>query len=942
VPVGLAISLSVLFAASASADSKQTYLDSLIDFERYAETIWHDATGTSRPTNAGYWGDGGSSGNGGIRGSCGIALAYAVLVKALPADPKTGTRLSRVTKALNYATQAHVTGLKTCTDNNPWGWSSASSTDWQTPEWSGSMGLACVLLQAQLPAQTVQDCQRVAGSEATHRAAIAPASGYVNDTKAEENAWDSNILALSAAWMPGNTNATNWTIAAKKYLANSYTVADTSDDPLAPWVTTVTLYPSFAVENHGFYHPTYEMVAGMSLGDSWLMARLANTNVASELLPFAEHNIMNVWSNNLSSMLLDSGEFAYPAGLDWELHDYEQNSYITWLATHFDDPVARWADGRLAALVRHRQIINGDGRFIGPSGGGFYREAVEARRTAFCWLHWTYGIYTNGPVAAPPPVVAHFSDVKIIGHRSDFGFVSLSYGSRVMATIEAAAPTASFPTNAYVSTPLLPGVIGLGALGNPTSAQLVGFSTNADGFDAELQLQHGLNGVTTVYFKSTGESIGIVEVPRPTPNATATPAGSFTVGIENDPLMGGTRLLEWTGGSTTISNRSGTSRNITNNWVCVSGRYGLAAGPAGYFAYQAASSYNRLGAAEDSVKFMAQEPLAPRYAVWFPGKNAAQSATNAQSIDWSISGTNGVLTFPGPGGNPRQIRVVLPTASQAYIPYQLPIQSVTASSWQASYPPTNAVDGNLSNFWVSSGTNPGDGPTTNNPQWLQVTFPRRVAVSQFQVYPRTFNGGYGPKAIQMLLDGGNAYTGVMAPTATLDVKFPQPGYATNAQLLITSSYDPAYPSNSRNVQVVEMAFFERAPPGSFGDWVLHEFTEGQIADGMVSGPEGDPDQDRVSNLVEFAMGGDPLVSDSSQAALSVTPGAPGSLHFRFRERKALGDVERTFQSSIDLLNWSPINPTISNIADLGDVWLREASWPLGSGPAYFRLSFLLP
>src|SRR5437588_12532003 len=78
-------------AYSAHASSQQTYLQCLTNFETYAETIWHDASGASRPTNAGYWGDGGSTGNGGIRGMCGVAVAYAVMVKALPGDQKTRT-----------------------------------------------------------------------------------------------------------------------------------------------------------------------------------------------------------------------------------------------------------------------------------------------------------------------------------------------------------------------------------------------------------------------------------------------------------------------------------------------------------------------------------------------------------------------------------------------------------------------------------------------------------------------------------------------------------------------------------------------------------------------------------------------------------------------------------------------------------------------------------
>jgi hypothetical protein len=105
---------------------------------------------------------------------------------------------------------------------------------------------------------------------------------------------------------------------------------------------------------------------------------------------------MAVWTNILSGMIMDSGDFAYPDGLDWELHDYEQYSYIAWLAAHFDDPVARWDDGRLAQLTRYRQQINGNGEFVGPSGGGFYREAVEARRVAICWLQWNFADYPNG------------------------------------------------------------------------------------------------------------------------------------------------------------------------------------------------------------------------------------------------------------------------------------------------------------------------------------------------------------------------------------------------------------------------------------------------------------------------------------------------------------------------------------------------------------------
>ena len=666
-------------SAQTWTSSQQTYFQCLTNFETYGETIWHGVSGSAYPTNAGYWGDGGNSGNGGIRGLGGIAVAYAVLVNAQPGSPANATRIAHITQALNYAAQSHVTGGKETVNNGKWGWSSGteatctsqSGVDWQSAEWSGSLGLACILVQSNLPAQTIADVQAVIASEATHRAGIPPCTRILSDgdTKAEENAWDGNVLALAAAWLTNNANAATWLTAAKSYLANTYTVSEpdlvtpnTTGDPLASWISTVTIFPSYALENHGFYHPTYEMVAGMSGGDSLLMAQLVNTNIAAQLQVFAEHNVMAVWTNNLDNLVMDSGDFAYPAGVDWSVHDFEQNSFITWIAAHFNDPLARWTDYNLSQCVRYHQIVNGDGTFVGVSagiGGGilFYREAVEARRTAIAWLHWANAAYPTGPMTAPGPILMTNSDVQVIHQRSASGSFSVSYnGSRIMAMIEPAA--LAVPTNAFIASPRLPGLIGLGALGNPTAATLVSLSTNANGFNAELKLTSSL-GTTEEYIEGTGESFAVIEVPRLNSGSTASSGGSFICGIENDPLSGGARLLEWANGSKTMTAFSGATSNITNNWLCVAGRYGLAAGPAGHFQYAANTSYtrtdpnyNEAGVAEDTLSFIENSQLAPRYAVWFPAQNALQTSNSATAITWVTNNLTSTvtLTFPGAGG----------------------------------------------------------------------------------------------------------------------------------------------------------------------------------------------------------------------------------------------------------------------------------------------------
>jgi len=943
---GLLLALAPCLASPAQTNSQQIYLQCLTNFETYAESIW---TNSSSIPDSGYWGDGGGTGNGGIRGNSGIAVAYAVLCLALPNDPRLATRLARVRQALNYDYNTHVTGSYNTTDGQRWGWS-GESTDWQTPEWSGSMGLACVLMQSNLPAATVNGVRTVVVSEANHRAGIAPASGHSGDTKAEENAWQGNILALAAAWMNTSNNAVTWSNAAINYLVNTYTVSSSAGDPLASWISTYNLYDDWALENHGFYHPTYEMVAGMSAGDSFLMAKMANPAIAATLQIYAEHNVMAVWTNNLRGMIMDSGDFAYPDGIDWELHDYEQYSFIAWLAAHFNDPVARWDDLRLAQLTRYRQIVNNSdpaspayyGAFIGASGGGFYREAVEARRVAISWLHWKVADYPAGPTNTLPPGLENLTAVAALSCRGTNGFVAISYGpqtngyaTRIMATIE--PMSANSPSNTFVTTPRLPGIIGLGAMGKPTGGRLVNLTTNGLGFIAELQLTNGANGTTEIYFNNTGDSVGIIEVPNPVSGFAGGAAASFSTGIENDPLGGGARLLEWSNNRTTITNRSGTAKNITNAWICVSGRYGLACGPAGYWNYAAATTYNRLGAAEDTLAFYPTNSLTPRYAVYFTGQSALPTSNLAAQISWTVAGTNATLAFPANGGTAQISALVPPPASLNYPPYELGIASVTASSYQASYPPTNGVDGNLATFWVSSGTAQGQGPTPSHPEWLLVNFPRLGAISEFQVVPRTDNGGYGPANLQLWLNGAPVTTNTMTGTGTLDMKFSPPLYATNAEIYITGSYYHGSSTNPENVQVVEFALFERAQPGTFGDWQLHNFTEAQLTNSSIGAANADPDGDGVPNLLEFAVGGNPWIADATNAVLrGFSSGGQWSL--QFQERNALGNVARQFQGSGNLTSWSNIVPTsVTWLKNDGADSLYQATFPRQASPEFLRL-----
>ena len=112
--IGLVMLLAGLLGAPVHAGSQQTYLDCLVDFEPYAEANWHTASYSNAPADSGYFGDGASGGNGGIRASGGASLAYAVLAEALPAASNRAARLTKVRQALNYLANTHVSGTNVC------------------------------------------------------------------------------------------------------------------------------------------------------------------------------------------------------------------------------------------------------------------------------------------------------------------------------------------------------------------------------------------------------------------------------------------------------------------------------------------------------------------------------------------------------------------------------------------------------------------------------------------------------------------------------------------------------------------------------------------------------------------------------------------------------------------------------------------------------------
>lgn len=635
-----------LFACfiNASNDTSDNYIKALKSFEKYSDTQW---TEYGNIPNTGYWGSGrsgekkglkpGETANDAIRSMNGVALAHAVLIMAEPDNKEQNAkRLEKIEKVLRYSSLTHKLSGTThiCNDGLKWG------LGWQSNMWAGSMGLTCALMENRLPKDLVEQCKKIVAAEADYRSGIVPASEYIFNTAAEENAWNSNIVSLAAAWMSYHANAQKWLKAAKIYLANTYSVEADKKGKMAEWITTTNLYPSFMLENHGFYHPGYQNVSGASLGDSYLMAYLTNRKVAEELTPFAEHNVMNVW-NKIYNILKTNSEMIYPCGEDWSLHNYGQVSYYAYIATHFKEPVAVKMQDEVIKRLLERQAFFGTGEFIGKSNENtFYVEAVTARRTALAWLHNYVNDFKLVKPAELEDVNSFQDDVKIFTSRCKYGNVTLSYGLRILLAAES-APGDS-PQTQYISCTDKYNVIGKTPYGNSKKAKLLSHEMTDNGFKATLEVEAQYGKLQYSIFTDNG-IVAIIQKPMEGEKKSDI-AYSFPLGIENYVMNAGKRDFYSKDGHIVINETSGMEKYFSNA-VNISDNYGVIYGPDAKCFYQAPKEYNRRGASVDMISAKLKNQYAPSYMIILCGRNWKQTQKISDSVRFLTEGDDVQLNF---------------------------------------------------------------------------------------------------------------------------------------------------------------------------------------------------------------------------------------------------------------------------------------------------------
>lgn len=115
----------------------------------------------------------------------------------------------------------------------------------------------------------------------------------------------------------------------------------------------------------------------------------------------------------------------------------------------------------------------------------------------------------------------------------------------------------------------------------------------------------------------------------------------------------------------------------------------------------------------------------------------------------------------------------------------------------------------------------------------------------------------------------------------------------------------------------------------FADWVEQFFTPEERTDPEISGEGADPDHDGVSNLLEYALGGNPRQADPSilpQSRLEESIEGPEFV-FTFYRPIGLTDLSHEVEGSSDLINWISVPFEIWEVAEEGDtekITIRES------------------
>jgi hypothetical protein len=377
------------------------------------------------------------------------------------------------------------------------------------------------------------------------------------------------------------------------------------------------------------------------------------------------------------TIILPTGESAYPQGMDWELHGLPFINLFASLATHWKDPVAARMEQQSLQYIRAWQVMRQGDMAIPGSRLGITRHAICAEQAAYGLLaHKVFGPATKEAtahaVATMEQGVHEHPYIQFITDRTQNKFASFSWKNRIMGQIiplwEKNGPdpffTVPIPNSLIGSFELFP-------RGNiKTSVVEHSWKKSPDGFETTGTLL--LNGgrlKQTLTMISLGERT-VVYADRVTAlsNITVRTELGVPIGIENDEISGGTRVVSSQSGRTIFDwQKPRPPVAIPGSWVNVDGGIGIVALAGSGLNYAPAAGYSPgisvcsdilYGSSSDHTKtFKAGDEVARRIVLFFTEITPRETESLAQSCKIESNHDGEILHFKPAGEKEAEVRL---------------------------------------------------------------------------------------------------------------------------------------------------------------------------------------------------------------------------------------------------------------------------------------------
>lgn len=637
----LSVSAAEVVSDLSEDKLKDTILASLQEHISYAETLYHDYSG--KIPGAGYFGTG-DSGEDGIRTHNNYLLVYSFLYSENSGKLDRELLKSRIVAGIKYSVNSHKVGNYSCVSNGKWG------QVWESSLLTSALAYAGYLMGDELDSDTKEKLKNVIAAEADYNTSRTIPTQVKSDTKAEENGWDTNVLAIAANMYPDDSRAVKWDEKAKAFAMNTLSMnKDMTDETIVDgkkvneWVIGPNLYDDYSLENHGIFHPVYQMNPILELGDSALYYKMKGNEVPKAF----EHNVVDMYNTVLKKIVLATGEWAYPNGCDWSVDLLDHINSIAFMSTYFKDVDAKMLEQRLIQFIRARQLNYTNGSLIGPNSDiGPRRESVQAERLVYTYMfHKYFGPWSGDSTNWKDFVTANsgsavYTDGDVILNKNKDRFASFSWNSKNMGLI--VPDSNNYLDRGFVNFPYQKSLTGTFTVENKAANQ-VHFEHNNRVEDTQFTTTGLLreNDFSIDHYVSfaalPGNAVVYMDEAKAKADITVTKEEGIPLGFQTDEISGNTRALYSASGSSISDGNSLVA--VDGNWVDVDNSLSVVVNGGQGIKYGNRSLsnsvyYSKLYASySDSAKSFAKgDMIANRTAVFYSNINSDKTANLAGSI----------------------------------------------------------------------------------------------------------------------------------------------------------------------------------------------------------------------------------------------------------------------------------------------------------------------